>query len=222
MALTADDVRGGIYCFRNTVSGRRYVGQSVNLIKRRRHHTDALRRGTHFNDRLQKSYNKHGEACFVFQVVEYCAPHNLTQREQFWIDRFGFHNLYNLRPYADSSQKGYKHSARSRAAMSAAHKGKPLSLAHRMAFVGRKHTAATRAAISKALSNRVWKPQTNAKLSDSITKWHAAMPLEQRQRMLASLARMRLKLIGRVRSADEMARRSEALKAAHARRREST
>lgn len=64
-----------------------YVGQSRNVNRRRCKHFWMLRRGSHENDRLQKSYNKYQEL-LVFRIIELVnSPEVLTERERFWIEQ---------------------------------------------------------------------------------------------------------------------------------------
>lgn len=76
----------GIYCIRCLISGKRYIGSSKAIRMRWSHHRNSLRRGKHTSPRLQKAWNKHGEAAFVFEVIEECSRDDLFIREQFHID----------------------------------------------------------------------------------------------------------------------------------------
>lgn len=76
----------GIYVIRCLVSGKVYVGSSVNCISRLRVHLLKLRRRKHINKYLQCSWDKHGEINFKFEMVEFCAKENLKDREQFYIN----------------------------------------------------------------------------------------------------------------------------------------
>lgn len=78
--------RCGIYEIFNTVSGRRYVGSAKNLDLRWYHHRYALERGKHHSFVLQRAWNKHGSAAFLFQIVEECEAPLLVVREQFYIE----------------------------------------------------------------------------------------------------------------------------------------
>jgi predicted GIY-YIG superfamily endonuclease len=51
----------GIYCIHNTVNGKRYVGQSVNIHRRKSSHLWELKNGRHGNEHLQRAFTKHGE-----------------------------------------------------------------------------------------------------------------------------------------------------------------
>ena len=36
--LNKEDIKSGIYCLENSVNGKKYVGQAINLEKRRKEH----------------------------------------------------------------------------------------------------------------------------------------------------------------------------------------
>lgn len=50
----------GIYAITHIASGKRYVGQSVNIANRMRAHRSYLRNGTHENPKLSRAVAKHG------------------------------------------------------------------------------------------------------------------------------------------------------------------
>lgn len=82
-----------------------YVGQSVNLEKRRLHHLWSLKNIQHRNIRLQRMYNKYGEPEFV--ILEVCKLAELLEKEVYWVSEFDSINLgYNL-CYPEASKKGY-------------------------------------------------------------------------------------------------------------------
>ena len=76
----------GIYRIRCLVSGKLYVGSSKIIKSRWYQHRRDLRLGKHASPRLQRAWNKHGEAAFVFEVIEECDVDALFIREQFHID----------------------------------------------------------------------------------------------------------------------------------------
>ena len=63
---------GVIYLITNNFDGKIYVGQTRQKRYKRRwsRHLDDLRCGSHTNEYLQRAYNKHGEECFSFSVLE--------------------------------------------------------------------------------------------------------------------------------------------------------
>jgi len=92
----------GIYCIENLNNGKRYVGSSNNLKKRKKSHFYELKRGNHGNLKLQRSYNKHGEEKFTFYILEEVENElDLISREQFYIDNLK--PQYNICKIADSS-----------------------------------------------------------------------------------------------------------------------
>lgn len=147
-----------IYGIRHVVSGRIYVGSAVNVRLRWSVHRYALRKGTHPNRMLQYSWNKHGEATFVFCVLERVSdPSRLCEREDFWIQSFRATERahgFNIRPKA-TNNLGLRHSTETRAKMSAAHAGKKYG----------PHSSGRIAAMSAALKGRA-APNRDTRMSE--------------------------------------------------------
>jgi group I intron endonuclease len=75
-----------IYRIRNVVNGKFYVGSTVNTRERFRTHRNKLRRGAHHTPHLQAAWNKYGEECFVFEVVEHVERlEDLQAAEDRWL-----------------------------------------------------------------------------------------------------------------------------------------
>lgn len=129
---------GGIYQITNQINGKRYVGSTRSLKKRRSRHFSALRRGEHHNRFLQRAFNKHGKAAFSFQVLEHTDSESLIEREQHYLDIFS--PEYNISPTAGTCL-GCHSSPETRQKISKALKGRPLSKEHRrnlsLALTGR-------------------------------------------------------------------------------------
>lgn len=102
---------GGIYSITNTISGKRYIGQTNNFARRKAQHFSYLRNGSHHNILLQRAFSKYGEEFFEFEVLEEVSEiGRITEREQHWMDYYDtFANGYNLAPAAGSTL-GFKHS----------------------------------------------------------------------------------------------------------------
>lgn len=75
----------GVYCIICLKNRKIYVGQSVNITKRFRHHKYMLKKGTHNNKTLQKAWNKYGEEMFKFFVIEETNEKQVHKRELWWI-----------------------------------------------------------------------------------------------------------------------------------------
>jgi len=78
-----------IYIIKNTINHGVYVGSTNNIVNRWRQHRYYLSNKKHHSVYLQRSWDKHGECAFVFDVVEIVEPHeDLIAREQWWIDHY--------------------------------------------------------------------------------------------------------------------------------------
>ena len=89
----------GIYCIKNIINNKIYIGQSINLEKRRNIHFYYLIKNNHCNPYLQKSFNKYGEKAFEFRILEECSEDMLDIREIAWIKHYNSldtKNGYNL------------------------------------------------------------------------------------------------------------------------------
>ena len=78
----------GIYCIRNTVNDKRYIGQSADIHSRLSHHKAKLRRGAHPNRALQGAANKYGVDALDFKIIEECDCDQLSDRERWWIAHY--------------------------------------------------------------------------------------------------------------------------------------
>ena len=96
-----------IYKIRNVVNDKFYVGSTVDSRKRFWAHRKALRLGTHDCVYLQRAWNKYGEDCFKFEIVEQLDNRDdLYPAEQKWLDEhFGKDHCYNVAAHADSPMR---------------------------------------------------------------------------------------------------------------------
>ncbi len=145
-------IKKGIYRIINQTTGKSYVGQSVNIRKRKIQHFSNLKCGKHENDYLQKSFNKYGREAFDFEVLE--DTKNLTQdtinnREQYWIKYYkSFNEGYNLTKGGDGTQgRIFSQEERRKRSIKMTGKGNH--------FYGKKHSLITRKKISEISSRRV-------------------------------------------------------------------
>lgn len=146
-----------IYCIENTINGKKYIGQAVDVKARWRHHKCLLESNKHHNIALQRAWNKYSKKAFRFYVLEECRPEELNALEIKWIEKFDtYAKGYNLtkggegqlgRKLTEEQKEhlsqinkgalnpnyGLKRSLETRKKMSIAmsHKKKPLSEAHK-------------------------------------------------------------------------------------------
>lgn len=101
-----NEIKSGIYCIENKTTGKKYVGQSIDINERWKKHISELNNNSHHNDYLQKSWNKYGSDDFNFYILEYCDISILDDREIYYIDLYNTldrNNGYNLKTGGQSS-----------------------------------------------------------------------------------------------------------------------
>lgn len=96
-----------IYKIRNVINDKFYVGSTVDSRKRFWAHRKALRLGNHDCIHLQRAWDKYGEDCFKFEVIEQLnSKEELYPAEQKWLDEhFGKDHCYNVAAHADSPMR---------------------------------------------------------------------------------------------------------------------
>ncbi|SRR6266568_2746318 len=115
----------GIYKITCTITGKFYIGSAMYLDKRRNQHFSDFHNGTHRNSKLQRAFNKYGEASFIFEVIEFVLSPFLLMREQHWLDKlqpFGERG-FNIDRIA-GSRIGHKPSLSTREKLSVANLGR--------------------------------------------------------------------------------------------------
>ena len=86
----------GIYKITCLANNKSYIGQSVSIKRRWATHKRELAAGTHYNEYLQRAYNKYGKDNFTYEILELCSKDKLNEREQFYVTIFDtFKNGYN-------------------------------------------------------------------------------------------------------------------------------
>ena len=91
----------GIYFIESALTGRLYVGSSIDLRCRKNGHFNELDKGIHCNSYLQRHANKYGVGDLKFSVVKFCPPEALIEREQYYMD--ATRPVFNLCPTANST-----------------------------------------------------------------------------------------------------------------------
>lgn len=104
----------GIYCIKNIVNGKMYVGQSGDIHQRWVTHRSDLNCGRHHNSYLQNAWDKYGEKSFEFYILQECQIDKLDELEEKWIRELRTNvneenaNGYNL-DCGGQGIRGYKH-----------------------------------------------------------------------------------------------------------------
>lgn len=142
-----------IYQIRNTKNKKCYIGQTIRNVKSRwKAHRCSLKNNQHYNDYLQRAWNKYGKDAFEFSVIDESAE-TLEQLNALEILYIAMKGEYNLKTGGNNGSL----SAESRRKISIAHMGKKASVA-------------TRKKIAAASRNRKYGPPTEAtkrKISDA-------------------------------------------------------
>ncbi len=76
--------KSGIYQL--MIEDHLYVGSSVNLYYRLKHHCSDLRKLKHQNRFVQNCYDKYGKDNVFYRIIEFCEKDVLKMREKYWID----------------------------------------------------------------------------------------------------------------------------------------
>ena len=167
----------GVYCIRNTLNGKRYVGSTAkSFTKRWNIHKTGLRNGYHHSRHLQAAWNKYGEEAFEFLIIERVAPKGCVAREQFWLDLWKTANQkygYNISPTAGSTL-GREFTEETKEKMRKAKKGGKLSEEHKRkiseAGLGRKPSEETRAKLrAGCLTRPPLSEEARQKISRTLT-----------------------------------------------------
>lgn len=85
---------GGVYKIINSINGKYYIGSTKNFEKRKVRHFKDLAKNKHHNAYLQKSFNKHGESNFKFEILIECE--NYFEKEQEILNNLDFTKCYNI------------------------------------------------------------------------------------------------------------------------------
>ena len=79
----------GIYCIKNKIDNKVYIGLSSNIYVRWQTHKNKLNSLSHINKHLQGAWIKYGEGAFEFSILELCDDINLLpDMEIKWIAQY--------------------------------------------------------------------------------------------------------------------------------------
>lgn len=200
-----------IYLIKNAVTGKSYVGQTRRTLRARFNTHKAVIGKSNACKALSDAMSKHGPENFSIELLRECTS---QQDMDFWETKFiedlgtfspGGYNLTR----GGAGKSGYKHSPESIERTVAAHRGKPLSDAHKAKVsaslignhraLGMKHTDETKQRISD-LGRGKKRPQ--------FTQSHRAAIADARRGTKASLE-TRLKMSESHRARNELLRKSD-------------
>lgn len=96
----------GIY--KITIHNKSYVGSSVSIKHRLKHHLWSLNSLTHHNRTMQNLYNKYGKASIGYEILELCNEDELLERELFYIQSLNPYMNHILDPVTQRKDQVYK------------------------------------------------------------------------------------------------------------------
>lgn len=75
--------KAGVYCWTLLSSNKSYIGSSINLGRRLRNYFNPayISHITRKNMIINKALLKHGYSKFKLEIIEYCNPKDLVERE---------------------------------------------------------------------------------------------------------------------------------------------
>lgn len=147
-----------LYKILNKNTGKAYIGQTINEPRTRfSYHRQRLKKGTHDNEYLQRSFNKHGIDSFEFYTIlktDDLESLNLYEEQFIKILRATDRNFgYNIRPGGLNT----KHSEETKRKIG-------------LAGIGRKTTEAQRKATSERSKGNTWGRLTKGKIVSEESK----------------------------------------------------
>lgn len=174
----------GIYSIVNKINGKTYIGSTVDLCKRSKHHIYCLRNNRHHSPILQMSFNKNKEDNFEFSIIELVLDKSkLIEREQYWIDVLN--PVYNTCKLVANTRLGVKASDETRFKIGKASLGRVISekarLSTSLRFKGKKRSQEIKDKISESNKGKVRTEENKKKISDALTG--RIMPQEVRQKI---------------------------------------
>jgi len=166
-----------IYAYENKITGKIYIGQTINLAKRDKDHIK--NNGTKDNTLIDKKIKQYGRDNFDYWTISVVDTKNrANQEEMFWIsemrNQLGRKMVYNLTNGGDG-MFGFKHSEESKRKNSESNKGrmapnkgklsseitrKKLSLSYigkKGYWAGKSFSSETKDKKSKAMTGKTWK-----------------------------------------------------------------
>ncbi len=144
-------MKSGIYKITNLKNNKIYIGRAISLKDRKSKHKRRIN-----NTLISRAIKKYGWSNFKWEVLEYCKPEELTNKEQFYFDKLQpfDENGYNLlRTSTENPMEGKFHSKETRERLSKIKKEANLT-GNRNPFFGKHHTEENKKIRSLDMSKR--------------------------------------------------------------------
>lgn len=151
----------GIYAIENKTDRKVYIGSSKDIRFRWYRHLKKIRNNLHENHHLQNAFNKYGEKCFQFKILELVKDVvQLKSVEQHYLDEAKQtpNQYYNIN--YDATRINYTDEVRQKMSDSAQ---RLMGKSNR--FYGKKHSPEVIAKIKLARKNQKFSEETRKKLS---------------------------------------------------------
>jgi len=139
--------KSGIYKWTNKLTNDIYIGQSVDLAKRFIRYFNMSYLKNRETLIISKALIKYGYSNFSLEILEYCNIADLTEREQYYLDKL--HPKYNILKIAGSSL-GHKLTEETKAKISKSLKG--IYVKEKSPLYGRTHSEETKALMALKMS----------------------------------------------------------------------
>lgn len=81
------DVPRTVYAIRHNITQRIYIGSSKNVDLRIKQHLNALRRGTHHIEDMQKDFNEYGES-YTITTLDVINRYADKEKEYIWMNTY--------------------------------------------------------------------------------------------------------------------------------------
>ena len=134
--------KGVIYCYHCIFNGKKYIGKSINIFKRKTKHKNNAENG--LITKFYTAVRKYGWEGFIFGIIDEYDETLLNEKEIFYISKYNSLNEgYNMTEGGDGGaiwipseddkkrqserMKGYKHSDKAKKKISEANRGRKWS-----------------------------------------------------------------------------------------------